>query len=310
VRVFAGRATKALGEQICSCLGMTPGQAEIFKFSNDNTFVRVQENVRNLDVFVIQTSAPPVDESLMELLIIVDTLRRASARTITAVLPYYPYVGSDKKDQPRVPITARLVADLLVSAGVNRVVTVDLTADQVQGFFTMPMDHLTAQPLFVRYFRDKNLRSPVVVAPDPGAVKRAQRFSERIGAPIAFIDKRRVGGEVVATTVVGEVRNREAILFDEEIDRGSTFVQAVDLLIAQGVSEVYGACTHPVLSGPAPERLKNTSLRELVVTDTIPVPPERKWNGLVVLSMAPLLAECIRRISCGQSVSALFDSTL
>lgn len=201
MKVFAERATRTLAEDTCRYLGISLGQADIFKFSNDNTFVRILENVRNCDVFVMQTSTPPDDEAFMELLIMVDTLRRASAKSITAILPYYPYVRSDKKDQPRVPITARLVADLLVTAGVNRVVTVDLTADQIQGFFTIPADHLTAQPVFARYFREKNLPSPVIVAPDPGAVKRAQRFSELIGAPIAFIDKRRVGSEVKATTV-------------------------------------------------------------------------------------------------------------
>jgi ribose-phosphate pyrophosphokinase len=306
VKVFAGRATRTLAQQTCSCLGISLGQADIFKFSNDNTFVRVLDNVRNCDVFVMQTSTPPVDEAFMELLIMVDTLRRASARTITAILPYYPYVRSDKKDQPRVPITARLVADLLVTAGVDRVVTVDLTADQIQGFFTIPADHLTAQPVFGRYFRDKKLPSPVVVAPDPGAVKRAQRFSETIGASIAFIDKRRVGSEVKATTVIGDVRGRQAILFDEEVDHGSTLVQAVEMLVSQEVDEVYAACTHAVLSGTAPGRLSNTALKELVVTDTIPIPAEKRWDGLVVLSIAPLLGECIKRIDYGQSVSALF----
>lgn len=307
VKIFAGRATRTLAEETCSYLGISLGKADIFKFSNDNTFVRILENVRNSDVFVMQTSTPPVDEAFMELLIMVDTLRRASARTITAILPYYPYVRSDKKDQPRVPLTARLVADLLVTAGVNRVVTVDLTADQIQGFFTIPADHLTAQPVFSRYFREKNLPSPVIVAPDPGAVKRAQRFSETLGAPIAFIDKRRVGSEVKASTVIGDVRGKQAILFDEEVDRGSTFVQAVEMLVAHGADEVYGACTHAVLSGNARERLSNAPLKELVVTSTVPVPAEKRWDGLVVLSIAPLLGECIKRIHRGQSVSALFD---
>lgn len=306
VKVFGGRATQALTQDICSYLGIPPGQADIFKFPNDNTFVQIKENVRNVDVFVVQTSVPPVDEALMELLIMIDALRRASARSITAVLPYYPYVRSDKKDQPRVPITARLVADLLVTAGVNRVVTVDLTADQIQGFFTIPADHLTAQPVFARYFKEKGLENPVVVAPDPGAVKRAQRFSERIGAPIAFIDKRRVGTEVRATTVIGDVMGKQAILFDEEIDQGSTFVRAAEMLLDNGASEVYGACTHAVLSGAAPERLSKAPIKELVVTDTVPVPPAKRWDKLVVLSIAPLLAECIRRIQGGQSVSALF----
>ncbi len=311
MKIFGGRATTELTVSICSYLGIEPGLAAISKFPNDNTFVRIKENVRNQDVFVVQTSVPPVDEAFMELLIMVDTLRRASAKSITAVLPYYPYVRSDKKDQPRVPITARLVADLMVTAGVNRVITVDLTADQIQGFFTIPADHLTAQPVFVRYFKEKQLAGelpdPVIVAPDPGAVKRAQRFSEKMGASIAFVDKRRVGDEVRATTVVGEVAGKQAILFDEEIDRGSTFVQAVKLLTDRGATEVYGACTHAVLSDGAPERLSKTAVKEFVVTDTVPVPATKRWGNLVVLPIAPLLGECIRRIDGGQSVSALFE---
>ncbi|HHY35070.1 MAG TPA: ribose-phosphate pyrophosphokinase [Firmicutes bacterium] len=306
MKIFGGRATQALTQDICSYLDIPPGQADIFKFPNDNTFVQIKENVRNVDVFVVQTSVPPVDEALMELLIMIDALRRASAKSITAVLPYYPYVRSDKKDQPRVPITARLVADLLVTAGVNRIVTVDLTADQIQGFFTIPADHLTAQPVFARYFKEKGLENPVVVAPDPGAVKRAQRFSERIGAPIAFIDKRRMGTEVRATTVIGDVGGKQAILFDEEVDQGSSLVKAAEMLLDKGASEVYGACTHAVLSGAAPERLSKAPIKELVVTDTVPVPPAKRWDNLVVLSIAPLLAECIRCIQGGQSVSALF----
>lgn len=306
MKIFGGRATKDLTKSICSYLSLEPGKADVSKFSNDNTFVQVRENVRNVDVFVVQTSVPPVDEALMELLIMIDTLHRASAKSITAVLPYYPYVRSDKKDQPRVPITARLVADLLVTAGVTRVVTVDLTADQIQGFFTIPADHLTAQPVFTRYFKEKNLTNPVVVAPDPGAVKRAQRFSERLNAPIAFIDKRRIGSEVKATTVIGDVKGKQAILFDEEIDRGSTFIQSVEMLVDRGASEIYGACTHGVLSGSAPERLSKTPLKELVVTDTVPVSKEKQWDNLVVVSIAPLLGECIKRIDGGQSVSALF----
>ncbi len=310
MRVFGGRATRALTEDICAHLGVEPGRAEIFKFSNDNTFVRIEESVREEEVFVVQTSVPPVDEAFMELLILVDALRRASVKRLTAVLPYYPYVRSDKKDQPRVPITARLVADLLVTAGVDRVVTVDLTADQIQGFFTIPADHLTAQPVLARYFQDKGLLdNAVVVAPDPGAVKRAQRFAQRLGTPVAFVDKRRTsssGMEVTATTVVGDVSGRRAILFDEEVDRGSSLLEATDLLLRHGASEVYAACTHAVLSGPAVERLSASPIRQLVVTDTVPVPVHKRWDGLTVLSIAPLLAECMRRIHTGRSVSTLF----
>ncbi len=309
MQIFSGRSTLDLTQRICSHLGVELGQAEIFKFSNDNTFVRIQENVREADAVVVQTSVPPVDEAFMELLIIIDALRRASVRRITAVLPYFPYVRSDKKDQPRVPITARLVADMIVTAGVNRVVTVDLTADQIQGFFSVPCDHLTAQPVLARYFKEKRLENPVVVAPDPGAVKRAQRFAQRLGGTVAFIDKRRTttGEEVTATSVVGDVEGRQAVLFDEEVDRGSSMLQGAQLLFKNGAKEVYGACTHAVLSGPAIERLSGAPMKELVVTDTVPVPPEKRWPGLVVLSIAPLLAESLRRIHTGQSLSVLFE---
>ncbi|WP_404980626.1 ribose-phosphate diphosphokinase [Carboxydichorda subterranea] len=309
VKIFGGRATQELTVAICQHLGVHAGRADIFKFSNDNTFVRILENVREADVFVVQTSVPPVDEALVELLIMLDALRRASAGRITAVLPYYPYVRSDKKDQPRVPITARLVADLLVTAGADRVVTIDLTADQIQGFFTIPVDHLTAQPVLARYFRSKHLTDAVVVAPDPGAVKRAQRFAERLGVPVAFVDKRRLPATsgVRATAVVGDVRGRPVILFDEEVDQGTTLLEATELVLERGAAEVYAACTHAVLSGLAAERVSKAPIRELVVTDTVPVPPSKRWNALTVLSVAPLLAETIRRISTGESVSALFE---
>lgn len=307
MKVFGGRATQQLTAEICTCLGIAPGLSEVFKFSNDNTFVRIQENVRDEDVFVVQTSAPPVDEALMELLIMTDALKRASARRITAVLPYYPYVRSDKKDQPRVPISARLVADLLMTAGVNRVLTVDLTADQIQGFFSIPTDHLTAMPVLARHFATPEFSDAVVVAPDPGAVKRAQRFAERLGLSVAFVDKRRQGAEVSATTVIGDVRGRTAILFDEEIDRGSSIMQATQLLYEKGANRIYAACTHPVMSGPAFERLSCSPIHGVVVTNTVPVPEAKRWDRLVVLSLAPLLAESIRRIHAGESISALFE---
>ncbi|MHB8927566.1 MAG: ribose-phosphate diphosphokinase [Bacillota bacterium] len=249
---------------------------------------------------------PPVDETFMELLIAADALKRASARRLTAVLPYYPYVRSDKKDQPRVPITARLVADLMVTAGVDRAVTIDLTADQVQGFFSVPLDHLTAQPVFARYLEGKGLEDLVIVAPDPGAVKRAQRFAERLGVPVAFIDKRRTGAKVRVTTVVGDVNERQAVLFDDEVDSGGSACEAADLLHDRGAKAVYLACTHGVLSGEAPQRLAASAIREVIITDSVPVPPKKRWDRLVVLSIAPLLAEAVRRIHTGESISVLF----
>ncbi|MHB0885908.1 MAG: ribose-phosphate diphosphokinase [Bacillota bacterium] len=307
MKVFGGRATGELTAAICRQLGVEPGQANISKFGNDNTFVQIKENVRERDVFIVQTSCPPVDEAFMELLILADALKRASVRRLTAVLPYYPYVRSDKKDQPRVPITARLVADLMVTAGVDRAVTIDLTADQVQGFFSVPLDHLTAQPVFARYLQGKGLEDMVIVAPDPGAVKRAQRLAGRLGVPMAFIDKRRTGAKVRVTTVVGDVNERQAVLFDDEVDSGGSACEAAELLKTKGAKAVYLACTHGVLSGEAPRRLAASAIREVIVTDSVPVPVEKRWNRLVVLSIAPLLAEAIRRIHTGESLSVLFE---
>ncbi len=307
MKIFGGRATGELTAAICRQLGVEPGTADISKFGNDNTFVQIKENVREKDVFIVQTSCPPVDEAFMELLILADALKRASARRLTAVLPYYPYVRSDKKDQPRVPITARLVADLMVTAGVDRAVTIDLTADQVQGFFSVPLDHLTAQPVFARYLEGKGLDDMVIVAPDPGAVKRAQRFAERLGVPMAFIDKRRTGSKVRVTTVVGDVRERQAVLFDDEVDSGGSACEAAELLRDKGAKTVYLACTHGVLSGEAQRRLAASAIREVIVTDSVPVPAEKRWDRLVVLSIAPLLAEAVRRIHTGESISVLFE---
>ncbi|MHB9146466.1 MAG: ribose-phosphate diphosphokinase [Symbiobacteriia bacterium] len=307
-KVFAGRPVQELAAEVCSRLGMAPGQADIFTFSNDNTFVRILETVRECDVFVLQTSTPPVDQNLMETLILIDALRRASAQRITAVLPYYPYVRSDKKDQPRVPITARLVADLLTTAGADRVVTMDLTAAQIQGFFRIPVDHLTALPLLCDYFVAKGLARPVVVAPDAGSAKWAARYAERLHAPLVLLDKRRLGnsGEVRIAGVVGDVTGGEAIIFDDEIDRGGSVTEAARVLIGHGARAVYAGCTHGVLSGPAVERIAASPLTEVVVTNTVPIPAAKRIPQLTVLSVADLLAQAIRGIHVGESISPLF----
>lgn len=308
LRVFSGRATRYLADEICSHLGVPLGEAEVFKFSNDNTFVRIKENVREADVFVVQTSFPPVDEALMELLILIDALKRASARRITAVLPLYPYARSDRKDQPRVPITARLVADLLTTAGANRVVTIDLHSDQIQGFFTIPLDHLTAASLLGDYFAKKNLEHPVVVATDAGGAKKATRYAKRLRAPLALMDKRRIGNEdrVEITCFIGDVLGRQAIILDDEIDTAGTLAETIHCLERSGVVEIYVGCSHPVLSGPAVERLSQLPIKELVVTNSLPLGDKHPPN-LTVLSIAPMLAQAILRIHTGESISSLFE---
>lgn len=308
LRIFAGRATRRLAAAVARELGVRPGTLEVSKFGNDNTFVRVGENVREADVFYLQTSCPPVNENLMECLITLDALARASVRRLTAVLPYYPYARSDKKDQPRVPITARLVADLLVAAGADRVLTVDLHADQIQGFFTIPVDHLTAMPIVADHFLGRDLSDAVVVATDAGAAKRADRLARRLGVPLALMDKRRVnnGDAAVIAGFVGDVRDRHAIVYEDEIATAGTLAEAVEVLRQHRARAVSAACTHAVFAGPALARLAALGLEEIVVTDTVPVRGRRRLPNLRVLSVAPLLAEAIRRIHTGESISALF----
>jgi ribose-phosphate pyrophosphokinase len=307
-KVFSGRATRSLAEAICRHLGEPLGQADILKFKNDNTFVQIQENVRECDVFVVQTSCPPVDENLMELLIMLDALRRASARQITVVLPYYPYVRSDKKDQPRVPITARLVADLLSTAGASRVITLDLHAAQIQGFFTIPLDHLTATGLFCEYMRAKELPAPVAVATDAGAAKRAHTFARGLGAPLAIMDKQRLGNTdtIEITSFIGDVAGRQAIIFEDEISAGNTVNLAAHELLKQGATDVYVCAPHGVFCADALKRLAHSGIREIVTTDTIPHRVAELPSMVTELSVAPLLAEAIRRVHFGESISDLF----
>lgn len=306
-KIFAGRATQKLAQDICRHLGETPARAEIMKFKNDNLFVQIQENVREREVFVVQTSCPPVDENLMESLIMIDALKRASAGRITAVLPYFPYGRSDKKDQPRVPITARLVADLLTTAGADRIMTVDLHSPQIQGFFSIPCDHLTATLLFAEYMKGKGLKAPVAVATDAGAAKRALNFARLLGIPLAIMEKHRLGNSdtVEMTAFIGDVRGREAIIFEDEIATGSTLLGAAEVLRQQGAAAIYVCATHASFSPNALGRLAASCIKEVVVTDTIPhadMPPL-----VTELSVAPLLAEAIRRVTSGESISSLFD---
>jgi len=309
LKVFTGNAYPALAQGICDYLGIPLGKAEVFEFSNENIFVRILENARQRDVFVIQPISSPVNKILMELLIMLDALRRASAGRITAVIPYYGYGRTDKKDQPRVPITARLIADMITVAGANRLLTVDLHAPQIQGFFTIPVDELTAFYLLSGYFEDKALQNLAVVATDIGISKRARDLAERLNAPLAIIEKRRVGNIEKAETlnVIGEVEGMCALLIDDEIDTASSLVAAVAALEQRGATEVYACCTHPVFSGPAIERIAACPVKEVVVTDTIPIPESKKNEKITVLSIASLLGEAIHRIHAGLSVGAMFE---
>ena len=309
LKVFAGNAHPALATGVCEYLGIPLGQAEVFEFSNENIFVRILENVRERDVFVIQPICSPVNKSLMELLIMLDALRRASAERITAVVPYYGYGRTDKKDQPRVPITARLIADLITVAGANRLLTVDLHAGQIQGFFTIPVDELTAFYILSNYFEDKAMEDLVVVATDIGISKRARDLAERLNTPLAIIEKRRVGNIGTAETlnVIGEVEDMRALLFDDEIDTAASLVAAVSALEERGAKEIYSCCTHPVFSGPAIQRIAASRVKEVVVTDTIPIPEGKKNEKITVLSIASLLGEAIHRIHAGLSVGAMFQ---
>ena len=293
---------------MCEYLDIPLGQAEVFKFANDNSFVQIRENIRQRDVFIIQPTCYPVNDNLMELLIMIDAFKRASAGRITAVVPYYGYGRTDKKDQPRVPITARLVADLLTAAGADRLLTVDLHAGQIQGFFNIPVDELTTLPLMGQHFADKELQDLVVVAVDIGISKKARDMAERLGAPLAIIEKRRTGNDDKNETmnVIGDVEGKIALTFDDEIDTGGTIVNAAKALSEQGVKEVYACVTHPVLSRNAAELMANSEFKEVVVTDTIPMSAEKRNGKFTVLSVAPLLGEAIYRIHKGQSVGDLF----
>ena len=307
--VFSGNSHRKLAKEVCSYLSIPIGEAEVFKFGNDNTFVRILENVRQRDVFVIQPTCAPVNDNLMELLIMIDAAKRASAGRLTAVVPFYGYGRSDKKNQPRVPITARLVADLLTAAGADRLLTVDLHAGQIQGFFNIPVDELTAMTILSNYFQDKRLDNPVVVATDIGISKRARDMAERLQAPLAIVEKRRIGNEdkTESLNIIGDVEGKTALLFDDEVDSGGSLLSAAAALKEQGVREVYACVTHPVLSGDAADKIVGSQLQEMVVTNTIPI-DESKLNGrITVLSVAPLLGEAIRRIHEGRSVGEMFE---
>ena len=309
LKVFSGTAHPALAMAVCDYLGIPLGEVEVFEFSNENIFVRILENVRERDVFVIQPICSPVNKSLVELLIMLDAFRRASAGRITAVVPYYGYSRTDKKDQPRVPITARLIADLITTAGANRLLTVDLHAPQIQGFFTIPVDELTTRPILAQYFKKKALDNLVVVATDIGITKVARDMAAKLGAPLAIIEKRRLGNVDATETlnIIGEVEGMRALTVDDEIDTAGSLVGVVNALLEHGVTEVYACCTHPVFSGPAIQRIAASPVKEVVVTDTIPVNGEKKLDKITVLPIASLIGEAIHRIHTGLSVGAMFE---
>ena len=307
--IFAGNSHPQLVEDICAYLNQSVGQVEVFKFSNDNTFVRILENVRQKDVFILQSTIEPVNDHIMELLIMIDAAKRASAGRITAVVPFYSYARTDKKDQPRVPITGRLVADLLETAGAERVVMVDLHAGQVQGFFQVPVDELTAMPKLVEYFVERDLDNPVVVATDIGISKKARDFADAINAPLAIVEKRRLGNDdrVESLNVIGDVDGHPVILFDDEIGTGGTMISAADAITKRGSTDIYAVATHGVLSGDTSTRLAEVShIKEVVITDTVPLSADKVNFKMKVLSVAPLLGEAIKRIHEGRSVGELF----
>src|SRR6187551_1428190 len=307
--IYHGNANPELARKIAHWLGSKPGQAEVFQFANENIFVRILDNVREKDIFLVQPTSRPVNQSIMELLIMIDAFKRASAGRITAVIPYYAYGRSDKKDQPRVPITARLIADMISVAGADRMLTMDLHQGQIQGFFNIPVDELTAVHMLSRYFIDMQLDDLVVVT-DLGFAKRARQFAELMNAPLAIVEKRRHGNldRAEVMNVIGDVRGRRAIIVDDEIDTGGTLIEVVRALEREGVTEMYACATHGVLSDPAIERIRDSVLREVVITDSVPLPAAKRIPRITTISVAPLIGEAIKRIHRGESVGALFSS--
>ena len=306
--IFTGNANRQLAASICRHLHIPLGDADVFQFSNENIFVKINDNVRGRDVFIIQPFSVPVNRSIMELLIMIDALKRASAARITAVIPFYAYGRTDKKDQPRVPITARLIADCITVAGAQRVLTMDMHAGQIQGFFNIPVDELTAQILQARYFVQKELDDFTVVAADEGFAKKARKLADRLDAPLAIVEKRRIGnnGHIEAMGIIGSVQGRHALIVDDEIDTAGSLTQAVRVVHDHGARDIYCCATHGVLSGPAIERLSNAPIKEIVITDSIPLSEQKRLPNMTILSVAELFAGAISRIHDGRSVTELF----
>ena len=309
MKIFACPTAENFTREICENLGLEEGKIEFFKFKNDNNFVQYKETVREQDIYIIQTTEPPVNERIMEFFIAIDAAKRASARRINIVLPYYMYSRSDKKDQPRVPITAKLMAQLLEAAGASRVLTCELHNSAIQGYFNIQCDRLTAKYLLATYFKEKKLDNIVIVATDAGSAKKAYKYSHFFDCPIALIDKRRDGNndKAKASTIIGEVKGKNALIFDDEVSTAGTLIEAVQIIKQFGAKKIYAGCTHGILCGPAIERIASSDLEELVITNTVPLPKEKQIDKIKVVSIAGLFAEAIRRINQAQPLGDLFD---
>lgn len=309
IKIFACSSAEEFTKEICDCLDLPMGQKDSFKFQNDNNFVQLKESVRDQDVYIIQTTMPPVNERIMELLITIDAAKRASAGRIVVVLPYFMYSRSDKKDQPRVPVTAKLMAQLLEAAGADRVITCDLHNPAIQAYFNINCDTVTAKYLLRTYFKDKNLDDIVVVATDAGSSKRAYKYSHYFNCPLALIDKRRESNNdsAVATNIIGDIKGKTALIFDDEVSTAGTLVEAAQILQTHGAKEIYAGAAHGVLVGPAIERIKKSPIKELVVTNTIPLEPEKLIDKIKVVSIAPIFAETIKRLNESVPLGDLFE---
>src|SRR5579862_2117789 len=311
LKIFSGTANPELAKNIAKSLKVPLGEIMVSRFSEGEIRVKINEDVRGKDVFIIQPTCPPVNDNVMELLIMLDAFWRASARRVTAVLPYYGYARQDRKDQPRVPITAKLIANIVTEAGADRALTMDLHAQQIQGFFDIPVDHLYAFPVIANYFRRKKLKNLTVVSPDVGGIKMARAYAKTLNADLAIVDKRRSGpNEVEAMNLIGEVRGRTVLIPDDMIATGGSLVEAVNALVKFGAGDIYASCTHAILSGNAVEKLQKSVLKEVVVTDTIPIPPGKRIDKITVLPVAPLFGEAIMRIHNEESISSLFNDVI
>ena len=309
IKIFACNSAEKFTKEICDCLNLPMGERDSYKFANDNNFIQLKETVRDYDVYIVQTTDPPVNERIMELLIMVDTMKRASAKRITVVLPYFMYSRSDKKDQPRIPVTAKLMAQLLEAAGVNRVLTCDLHNSAIQSYFDINCDRITGVHLLEKYFENKHLENIVVVATDAGSSKKAYKYSHFFDCPLALIDKRRDDNndKAIATNIIGDVKGKTALIFDDEVSTAGTLVEAAKILQEHGVKEIYAGATHGVLAGPAIERIQNSPIKELVVTNTIPLADEKRIDKIKTVSIAPLFAEAIKRINEERPLGDLFE---
>ena len=308
IKIFACNSAKGFTKEICDCLGLKLGEMESFKFKNDNNFVQYKETVREQDIYIVQTSLMPVNENIMELLIAIDAAKRAAAKRINVVLPYFPYSRSDKKDQPRVPITAKLMAQLLEAAGASRIITCDLHNPAIQAYFNIQCDRLTGERLLEQYFLDKKLKDIVVVATDAGSSKKAYHYSKFFNCPMALIDKRRIDNndDAKAVNIIGEVKGKTALIFDDEVSTAGTLTEAAKTLEMHGAKEIYAGCTHGIICGNAKEKIEKSPIKELVITNTLPMTEDRMLDKIKVVSIAPLFAEAIKRINEAKPLGDLF----